>query len=119
MNESTRCPHLVVDGDKPIAKTGPRCAECKKAWYSNPPAYKGGGNTCPYCGEELHRTYSPGPDGYFPHTWAHEAPRGCPRSEFPVEGYEEKFGFYGWGNWEEHLEYLRNNEKYYNRNLIN
>lgn len=104
-----RCPHLVVDGDKPLTASGPRCDTCRAGW--NPVFRKvdrGRGleeNTyCPTCNEWLYvshgsfaKTDSLGnsEQAYEPQCWTHSAPRSCPLNTFPVEGYEENY----WVNW--------------------
>lgn len=122
LESGIRCPHGVVDGNKPIAQSGPRCLQCRKEW--RPAVAKedlGSGlrdsHFCPTCGERLHITYFPktveeydaegkwrgSKQVYVPGCWSHEAPNlGCVRSAFPVEGYEEHYNSYGWGRWEEY-----------------
>lgn len=110
LDMGVRCPHLVVDGDKPLDSiTGPRCAECRKRW--EPFSRERGTYSCPQCGERLHTTHAYRADvkGYPAICWSHNAPNGwCRLLTYPVEGNEkEYFGTHGWGNWTEYAEQLR------------
>lgn len=117
-----RCAHGVVDGDKPLAQSGPRCLECRKTWYPTiRMADYGRGlkeyRFCSSCGEDLHITYFPtrvesyGPEGqylgskqgYEPGRWSHgDSGYGCKHSGYPVDGFEKNYGQGGWGHWEEY-----------------
>jgi len=104
-----RCPHLVVDGDKPLDPiSGPRCGECRKRWE---PFTGERGYSCPQCHAPLHTThaYREDVDGYPAICWSHNAPNGwCRLLTYPVEGNERYYlGAHGWGRWEEYAEDLR------------
>jgi len=107
---SARCPHGVVDGDKPFAQTGPRCDMCRESWYAlesprTPLRWREA--YCPDCGAELHITYKPTDDGNVIQCWSHAAGSiWCTRSAFPVRDYEQHFNFDGWGKWEAHAQFL-------------
>lgn len=115
LKNNVRCPHGVVDGDKPFTAAGPRCLMCREEWY---PVESSGRErrreaSCPTCGESLHITYVGKYDKdtrkypYVPQSWSHEAGAlWCKRSSFPIRGHEQNYGFYGWGDWVEYSEFL-------------
>lgn len=99
-----RCQHGVVDGDKPLSETGPRCQACCKYWYPELKQVYWDPNTnirahCRDCGETLHIVSRVYEESLQPLCYAHTAPRGCPRDAYVVSGFEKNF----WNsmNWRE------------------
>jgi len=115
------CAHGVLDGDKPLAQSGPRCLQCRVAWYPHTRSSKLRDTVretvhCPRCGERLNLIYgmalkivrdSSGRatgyrESFAPLHWAHSRASDCARSELPVVGYEDSYRSNGWGRWEQH-----------------
>ena len=112
-----RCKHGVVDGDKPLSETGPRCQACREYWYPDfhEVSWDPGVSRphCRDCGESLHavsRVYLDY-DGLQPLCYAHATPQGCPRDSYVVPGFEKNF--WGSADWLESVRIdIRNYERY-------
>lgn len=94
-----RCPHLVVDGDKPLGESGPRCLKCREDWYPEMRQVHWDPEVnirahCKNCGEILYHVNRSYGEGLEPMCYAHTAPRGCPHDAYVVEGFEKNF----WGS---------------------
>lgn len=116
MLSGVRCPHGVVDGDKPLTAAGPRCKTCLATWqpisrpsdhYKNQMDY-----FCNECGEELHTVYSSRSGKTKARFLAHDTPIGCSITDYPIPGNEHEYNFYGFGKFEQHLERLWSNAQY-------
>lgn len=122
-----RCPHGVVDGNKPLSVVGPRCLTCREDWYPRQFLLHNDGTEwvqqhCKTCGDMLHIIYLPSDvteidmmtgqkvtvQRHFPSFYAHRGGNGyrCALSTYPIRGEEERYSLFGAEAWAAYSEML-------------